>query len=110
MIAEIIEHNRDDIAALCRKHRVRALWVFGSAVTSGWNPETSDVDLLVDLGGYEPGVVDRYLDLADDLEALLGRRVDLVSIGGLRHHSRLRDELDRTRVVLYERSGTPAAA
>ena len=99
-----------EIAALVRKHRVRALWVFGSAVTGGWDPETSDIDFLVDLGGYEIGVVDRYLDLADDLEALLGRGVDLASVGGLRHHPRLRDELDRTKVLLYERAGTPAVA
>ncbi len=110
MIAGIIEHNRDAIVALGRKHRVRALWVFGSAVTGEWDPETSDIDFLVDLGGYEVGVVDRYLDLADDLEALLGRRVDLVSVGGLRHHPRLRDELDRTKVMLYERARTPTVA
>jgi predicted nucleotidyltransferase len=110
VIAGIIEHKRDEIAALVRKHRVRALWVFGSAATGGWDPETSDIDFLVDLGGYEIGVVDRYLDLADDLEALLGRGVDLVSVGGLRHHPRLRDELDRTKVLLYERAGTPAVA
>ncbi len=110
MIAEPIERNRDDIVALGRKHRVRALWVFGSAVTGGWDPETSDLDFLVDLGGYEVGVVDRYLDLADDLEALLGRRVDLVSVGGLRHNPRMRDELDRTKVMLYERGRTPAVA
>ena len=110
MIAEIIEHNRDEIVALGRKHRVRALWVFGSVVTGGWDPETSDIDFLVDLGEYEIGVVDRYLNLADDLEALLGRRVDLVSIGGLRYHPRLRDELDRTKVKLYERARTPAVA
>jgi predicted nucleotidyltransferase len=110
VIAGIIEHNRDGIAALGRKHRVQALWVFGSAVTGGWDPETSDIDVLVDLGGYEAGVVDRYLDLADELEALLGCRVDLVSVGGLRHHPRMRDELDRTKVMLYERARTPSVA
>jgi predicted nucleotidyltransferase len=110
VIVEPIERKRDDIVALGRKHRVQALWVFGSAATGGWDPEASDVDFLVDLGGYEVGVVDRYLDLADDLEALLGRRVDLVSVGGLRHHRRMREELDRTKVKLYERARTPSVA
>ena len=110
MVAGIIEHNRDAIVALGRKHRVQALWVFGSAATERWDPETSDIDVLVDLGEYEIGVVDRYLDLADDLEALLERRVDLVSVGGLRHHPRFREELDRTKVTLYERASTPAVA
>lgn len=85
MVAPIIEDNRDAIVALCRKHRVKALWVFGSATSNSWNPETSDVDFLVDLGDYEPGISMRYLDLADDLEALVGRAIDItVPCGGWR--------------------------
>src|SRR5688500_13308078 len=38
MLAAIIEDNRDAITALCRKHRVEALWVFGSATSGAWNP------------------------------------------------------------------------
>lgn len=110
MLAPIIEDNRAAIAALCRKHRVKALWVFGSAIGDAWKPETSDIDFLVDLGDYEPGIAMRYLELADDLEALVGRPIDLVSIGGLRHNHRLREELERTRVALYERDDAQAVA
>ncbi len=110
MLAPIIEDNRDAIAALCRKHRVKALWVFGSVTTDHWNPGTSDIDFLVDLGGSEAGIAMRYLDLADDLEGLMGRRIDLVSIGGLRRNHRLRAELERTRVPLYERDDARAVA
>jgi uncharacterized protein len=110
MVAPIIEDNRDAIAALCRKHRVKALWVFGSATSDGWNPETSDVDFLVDLGAYERGISMRYLDLADDLEGRMGRRIDLVSVGGLRNNPCFRHELERTRIALYERGDTQAVA
>lgn len=110
MVAPIIDDNRDAIAALCRKHRVRALWVFGSATSDSWNPATSDVDFLVDLGDYEPGIAMRYLDLADDLEALIGRGIDLISVGGLRYNHRLREELERTRIALYERDDAEAVA
>ena len=110
MVAPIIKDNRAAIAALCRKHRVKALWVFGSAAGDAWNPETSDVDFLVDLGDYESGIAMRYLDLADDLEALMGRAIDLVSVGGLRHKPRLREELERTRIALYERDDAKAVA
>jgi uncharacterized protein len=110
MVAPIIDDNRDAIAALCRKHRVRALWVFGSASTDQWNPDTSDIDFLVDLGDYEPGIAMRYLDLADDLEKLMGRRIDLISVGGLRYNHRLREELESTRVALYERDDAQAVA
>jgi predicted nucleotidyltransferase len=110
VVADIIEQKRNGIVALCRKHHVRALWLFGSATKETWNPETSDVDFLVDLGGYEAGVADRYLNLADDLEALMGRRIDLVSTGGLRHNRRLREELERGKIAIYERDHAYATA
>ena len=110
MVADIVQQKHDAIAALCRKHRMRALWVFGSATTGAWDPESSDIDFLVDLGDYEPGVANRYLNLADDLEALFGRSVDLITVGGLRNNRRLREELERTRVLLYERDHAEAVA
>ena len=110
MVAAIIEKKHQEIAALCRTHRVQTLWVFGSATTDAWDSETSDIDFLVDLGGYDAGVADRYLELADDLEETLGRRIDLVSIGGLRNNRRLREELERTRVRIYERDHAEALA
>lgn len=110
MVATILKQKHQEIAALCRTHRVQTLWVFGSATTDAWDPETSDIDLLVDLGGYDTGVADRYLELADNMEEILGRRIDLVSIGGLRNNRRLREELERTRVRIYERDHSQALA
>lgn len=110
MVAEIIEQKKDEISDLCRKHRVRALWVFGSATTDAWDPETSDIDFLVDLGEYDDEVAERYLTFADELEHLVGRRIDLISVGGLRRKRRLREELERTRVPIYERDRAQAPA
>jgi predicted nucleotidyltransferase len=50
MVAEIITQHTDEIAALCRMYRVRRLYLFGSATTDQFDPETSDFDFLVDLG------------------------------------------------------------
>lgn len=101
LVADIITEKRDEIAALCRKYRVGRLYLFGSAATGLWNSETGDVDLLVDLGEYEAGITYRYLDFADELESLLGRHVDLVTTGGLRRRSLLREEIERSKVQLY---------
>jgi predicted nucleotidyltransferase len=84
--------------------------LFGSAATGSWDPETSDFDLLIDLGEYEAGVTYRYLDFADELEILPGRHVDLVTTGGLRRRSRLRDEIERSKVQLYMARDTEAVA
>jgi predicted nucleotidyltransferase len=79
MIA-LIEAKRPDVAALCRRHRVRRLSVFGSAVLGSFDPETSDLDFLVELETMSPvAYADAYFGLKEDLEKLFGRPVDLVT-------------------------------
>ena len=80
MIAEITS-KLPDVAALCRKHHVARLELFGSAADEkAFDPASSDVDFIVefeqgtDLGPWLAG----YFDLQDDLRVLLGRDVDLV--------------------------------
>lgn len=58
----------------------RRVRVFGS-VARGDDTDSSDIDLLVE---FEPGrsLLDQ-VHLIDDLQLLLGRRVDVVAEGGL---------------------------
>ena len=103
MVAEIIEQKKDEIAALCRKHKVRALWVFGSATTDAFDPETSDLDFLVDLGDYSSDYASRFFGLRLDLETVTSRSVDLLSIGGFTGEGDgFRDRVESTRVSLYD--------
>jgi len=77
---DLIERHRPQIEALCRKYRVRRLDLFGSAASGEFDPATSDVDFFYE---FDPddmeGLADRYFNLIEDLERLLGRKVDLVS-------------------------------
>lgn len=50
-VIALIEDNKEDIAALCRKYRIRRLDLFGSGATGNIDPEASEVDFIVDLGG-----------------------------------------------------------
>ncbi|MDH4270854.1 MAG: nucleotidyltransferase family protein [Candidatus Aminicenantes bacterium] len=65
------------MAEFCRKHHVRRLSVFGSALRPDFNP-ASDIDILAE---FEPGRTPGFLKLAEieaELSSLLrGRRVDL---------------------------------
>ncbi len=80
MLHPIIAAKREHVAALCRRHHVRRLDVFGSATSARFNPDTSDLDFLVEFEGLPSGAAfDAYFDLKEDLEALFGRSVDLVS-------------------------------
>ena len=77
------------LAAALRRHASRVR-VFGS-VARGDAGQSSDVDLLVDFEA-EASLLDQ-VGLTQDLEALLGMSVDVISTGGLRpRHHRIREE------------------
>ena len=49
---KLIEKNIQAISALCKKHKVQRMFVFGSILTNRFNDD-SDVDLLVDFNKAE---------------------------------------------------------
>jgi len=71
------------IEALCRKYAVRRLLLFGSAGSDHFDEATSDIDLLVEFDDAPVSRFDAYFGLKEDLEALFGRPVDLVSVAAL---------------------------
>ncbi|MBF4161605.1 nucleotidyltransferase domain-containing protein [Nocardioides sp. CBS4Y-1] len=62
----------------CERHGVARLRAFGSVVTGGFDPVRSDVDFLVDFLPEVRDLLGNYLALRDDLERVMGRKVDLV--------------------------------
>jgi hypothetical protein len=100
MVAEIIERNREEIEALCRKYRVQRLDIFGSAATGEFDERSSDVDFLVTFEDPEEGILYRYLDLADDLERLLKRKVDLLTERSVGSQG-FRSQVERQRTPIY---------
>ena len=101
MAIPLITDNHAAITALCQRYGVVRLELFGSAAKGTFNPETSDLDFVVDLGVYGPGVTKRYLRLAESLEALFGRPVDLLTVPSIRSQYFIK-ELEASRQVLYE--------
>lgn len=88
---------RSQVAEISEKYGVSRLDIFGS-IARGEASASSDIDLLYTL---HPGVRLGWdiEDLAAELGAVLGRRVDLVSRSGL--HPRLRDAVLAEAQVLY---------
>lgn len=83
---DVVEADRAALDALCRRFRVSRLDLFGSATHDGFDDERSDVDLLVE---FEPmpsgGYADAYFGLREELKALFGREVDLVTEPALKN-------------------------
>lgn len=98
---KLIASRLPEIAALCRRHHVRRLAVFGSATRNDFDPERSDVDLRVEFGPIQiEEYADNYFDLRESLVTLFGREVDLVSAREIRNPY-LREEIERTQETLY---------
>jgi hypothetical protein len=79
---------RDALAALCQRHGIRRLSLFGSVLKGTARPD-SDVDLLVEfVPGSEPGLLG-LSGIETERSALLGgRRVDLRTPADLSRHFR----------------------
>lgn len=74
----------EEIAGVCRKYGVSELAVFGSVLRDDFDPGRSDVDFLVRFENNDAGDwAHKFMDLKEELEALLGRRVDVVDWRGI---------------------------
>lgn len=74
----LIEYNTKDILNLCKRHKVKSLYAFGSVLTYKFNNK-SDVDLIVDFEELDVlDYGDNYYDLKFSLENILKRKVDLL--------------------------------
>ncbi len=88
------------LAALCRRHHIRRLSLFGSVLKGTAGPD-SDVDILVE---FEADARPSLFDIAAielELSALLGgRRVDVRTLGDLSRY--FRDEVVRDAETQFE--------
>ena len=83
----VLSYDKEALARLCRRRRIRRLALFGS-VLKGTDRADSDVDFLVE---FEPDAVPSLLGLAEieaHLSGLLGRPVDLRTANELSPHFR----------------------
>ena len=71
-IKELLQKNKAD---LMMKYNLRSIALFGS-ITRNEATEKSDVDILVD---FEKPIGLEFVLLADELEEILGVKVDLVT-------------------------------
>jgi hypothetical protein len=100
MLADLQLHQRE-ISEICRLHHVRRLEVFGSSVSGGFHPESSDLDFLVEFQPSPPGgYADAFFGLQEALEALFKRHVDLVVPSAIRNPY-FKEAVDETRTLLY---------
>ena len=79
-----ISSRLDALRTLSARYGLRSVAVTGSAVNGAFDPSRSDLDLLVDFGDYSPDLGRRATGFHREAESLFGRRVDVISVHGLR--------------------------
>ncbi|TAE49638.1 MAG: nucleotidyltransferase domain-containing protein [Bacteroidetes bacterium] len=98
----LLQNHLAAIADLCRQHRVRHLWAFGSVLRSDFK-ENSDIDLLYEWENDIPDEI--YLSnlwgIWDKLEALFQREVDLIEYRNFKNPY-LKAEIEASKQLIYE--------
>src|SRR5271170_1830643 len=101
MIAEIRSHSKE-LQELCRQFHVSRLDLFGSAARDDFDPGRSDLDFLVEFDPCVPEALSlkTYFGFKNSLEALFGRRVDLIEPGAIRNPY-LKASVERSREPVF---------
>jgi len=88
---------KEEIAEFCRKHHIKKLAIFGSALRPDFRPD-SDIDILVEFEPeHIPGLA--FFAMADELSEIFGRKVDLNTPQCLSRY--FRDKVLQEAVVQY---------
>jgi predicted nucleotidyltransferase len=109
-MVKIVENKIPEIIALCKKHKVKSLYLFGSATNTKSFTQKSDVDFLYeyDLENYpdwEKGdfdIVINFFTLKENLEKILGRKVDLIP--NKLKNPYLIKSVEKSKKLIYARS------
>jgi len=97
-MSEQIEFDKDYLEAFCRRHRIKRLSLFGSALRGELGPD-SDIDLLVE---FEPDARPSLFDVGGmmhELTEVMGRQVDIRTPADLSRY--FRDEVVAEAEPLY---------
>ena len=104
MVINDLIGNKDDFVTMCKNHHVKQIYAFGSSVSDNFDPDKSDIDLLVEID--EPNPIEKgekILSLWDELEAFFKRKVDLLANPNIRNPY-LRQSIENSKVLIYDAS------
>lgn len=96
----VLDKYINEINKLCSSHKVRQLYVFGSALTEKFNHE-SDIDLIVDFEPIDVSLyADNYYDLKFSLQDTLKRPIDLLEEKAIKNPY-FRQTINQQRQLIY---------
>jgi predicted nucleotidyltransferase len=104
IIQDEIRKKVPHFVSICRDHNVHYIFAFGSSVTDKFDPENSDIDLLVEIDDPDPlERGEKLMSLWDTFETLFQRRVDLLTESSIKNPY-LKNSINASKVLIYDRS------
>ena len=87
-LKRVLLEKREEILQIAAKHGAYNVRIFGS-VARGEDDEKSDIDFLID---YDLSKISPWFPsgLIQDLQSILGRKVDIITVEGLKERIRER--------------------
>lgn len=99
---ESIQTKLMEFLTLCKNHKVKNIYAFGSTVTENFNEDSSDIDLLIEIDTEDP--IERgenLMNIWDKLEDFFQRKVDLLTHSSIKNPV-LKKKIDTTKILLYD--------
>ncbi|MBP7281161.1 MAG: nucleotidyltransferase domain-containing protein [Leptospiraceae bacterium] len=94
-----IEEIRDFLKNYFLKKPVYKAFLFGSYARQEAN-ESSDIDLLLELN-YEPGIAMIFAFMKTELEAILDKKIDIITTNSISKH--IIENLEKEKILIYEK-------
>lgn len=99
----IIEQRKEELKDLCKKLKIKRLYVFGSSATSNKFKENSDIDFLISFDdGISPEEYsENYFQLRYRLKELFNREIDVITERSLSNPYFI-ESINMNKVLIYE--------
>ncbi|QQE66892.1 hypothetical protein GFS31_35960 [Leptolyngbya sp. BL0902] len=92
----------EKISEFCQRWNITELALFGSVLRDDFQPENSDIDVLVSFTQDAHWTLFDLVDMEEDIQAIFQRKVDLVSRRGIersQNHLRRQAILTSAKVI-----------
>lgn len=97
-----IQERIQEFLTLCKAHKVKSLYAFGSSVSDRFNETHSDIDLIIEIDSNDPIERGEFLmSIWDQLELFFQRKVDLLTYKSIKNPF-LRKNIDATKTIIYD--------
>jgi predicted nucleotidyltransferase len=102
-----VEQLRSIVTPVAEKYKLKSIWVFGS-YARGEATDISDVDLLIDYSGSSLSGIFSWVQICDDLQDTIQKKIDLVSVNSLKETRtqkktpNLAANIERDKVIIFE--------